>query len=45
MAALSLKAGGPIIKQHGVGHNLMGKLNSLLLPGTQVGCESGEGTL
>ena len=45
MTALSLKAGGPIIEQHGVGHNLLSKCNCLPLSRTQVGREFGEGTL
>ena len=45
MAALSLKAGGPIIEQHGVGHKLLSKCNCLPLSRTQVGREFGEGTV
>ena len=45
MAALSFKAGSPIIEQHGVGPKLLSKCNCLPLSRTQVGREFGEGTL
>jgi hypothetical protein len=45
MAALSLKAGGPIIEQHGIGHKLLGKGNWLLLSRTQGGRKFGERAL